>query len=103
MCGAPSLQGDLVQDRTELDKKAKSAVRQATEPGRVPREQCYVAKYTAMYNSIERENTAAIPEGVGRYSKGIDSVLLGKHLRKLYDSFKRDEASILAQLRARMA
>jgi hypothetical protein len=37
-----------------------------------------------------------LPEGVGKYSKGIDIALPGKHTRTIYNAFKLTEASILA-------
>ena len=88
-------QGDF-----ELGRKAKEAARQATEQGRSPREQSRQAKSTAINTARamqERERT--IPEGIGKYSRGMDAALPGKHTRTLYDAFKRREASILAQLR----
>jgi hypothetical protein len=41
-------------------------------------------------------------ERVGEYTRKLDVALPGKHTRLLYDSFKRVEASILAQLRTGM-
>ena len=37
-------------------------------------------------------------EGVGRYSRKIDTVLPGKHTHRLYNSFKQRKVNILAQL-----
>jgi hypothetical protein len=45
----------------------------------------------------------ALPEGVGKYSRRMDTALPGKHTRVLYDGFKRKGASVLAQLRTGMA
>jgi hypothetical protein len=92
-------QGDF-----DLGKKAKEAARRATEQGRSPQGQCRQAKSTII--SIARAmqgNTRTLPDGVGKYSKEMDTALPGKHTRILYDTFKRKEASILAQLRTGMA
>ena len=40
---------------------------------------------------------------VGAYSRRIDTALLGKHTRQLYDGLSRKESSVLAQLRTGMA
>jgi hypothetical protein len=37
--------------------------------------------------------------GVGKYSKEMDTVLLGKYIRTLYNGFKQKEVSVLVQLR----
>jgi len=44
-----------------------------------------------------------LPQGVGKFSKAIDTALPGKHTRVLYDNLKRREACVLAQLRTGMA
>lgn len=44
-----------------------------------------------------------LPKGIGKYTTGIDKALTGKHIKKLYDIFRRLEAPILAQLRTGMA
>ncbi|KAK4070001.1 hypothetical protein Purlil1_13600 [Purpureocillium lilacinum] len=41
-------------------------------------------------------------DGVGRYSKHLDKALPGTHTRLLYDSLKRSESNVLAQLRTGM-
>lgn len=42
-------------------------------------------------------------DGVGRYSKTIDKVLPGRHTCGLYDTLKRRDSNMLAQLRTSMA
>ena len=44
-----------------------------------------------------------LPEGVGGYSKQLDTALPGEHTRILYDPLKRRESDILVQLRTGMA
>ena len=39
-----------------------------------------------------------IPKGVGKYTTEMDKALPGKHVKQLYDNFKRPRAQILAQL-----
>lgn len=45
----------------------------------------------------------ALPEGIGKFSREMDTALSGQHTRTLYDTLKRREACTLAQLRAGMA
>jgi len=52
-------------------------------------------------SSLRRKRT--LPNNIGKHVKNIDTALPGKHVRRLYDILKRPEASILAQLRTRMA
>jgi hypothetical protein len=91
------------QESFELSRRAKEAARQATELGRTPHGQCQQAKSTIINNAIAKEKTRTLPDGVGKYSKEMDTALPGKHTRTLYDTFKRREASVLAQLRTGMA
>jgi hypothetical protein len=91
------------QGSFELGRRAKEAARQATEQGRTPQGQCQQAKSTAINNAIAKGETRTLPDGVGKYSRDIDTALPGKHTRILYDSLKRTEASVLAQLRTGMA
>jgi hypothetical protein len=42
-------------------------------------------------------------EGVGAFTRKLDTALPGKHTRLLYNSFKWNEAAILAQLRTGMS
>jgi hypothetical protein len=91
-------QGDF-----ELGKKAKEAAQQATEQGRSPSGRPQQAKSTTINvaKATQREQRI-LPDGVGRYSREMDTALPGKHTRTLYDAFKRKEAEILAQLRTGM-
>ena len=91
------------QGSFELGKRAKEAARQATEQGRTPQGQCQQAKSTIINNAIATRVTRTLPDGVGKYSREMDTALPGKHTRTLYDGLKRREASLLAQLRTGMA
>jgi hypothetical protein len=55
---------------------------------------------TILHNLREKRE---LPKGVGKYTTDLDRALLRKHIRQLYDSLKRSEAEILAQLRIGMA
>jgi ribonuclease HI len=92
------------QSEFELGRKAKEVARQATEQGHSAQEQSYQAISTTINTAraMQGEN-GALPEGVGRHSRQIDTALPGRHTRALYDALKRKEASILAQLRTGMA
>jgi hypothetical protein len=91
------------QGSFELGKRAKEAARQATEQGRTPQGQCHQAKTTIINNARTKRETRTLPDGVGKYSREMDTALPGKHTRTLYDSLKRREANVLAQLRTGMA
>jgi hypothetical protein len=54
---------------------------------------------TVLQESGERRE---LPKGVGKYTTELDRALPGKHTKLLYNSFKRTEAMVLAQLRTRM-
>ena len=87
------------QESFELSRRAKEAARQATEPDRIPEGPCTQAKSTTINNARAKEATRTLPNGVGKYSREMDTALPGKHTRTLYDTLKRREASVLAQLR----
>ena len=91
------------QGNFDLGKRAKEAARQATEQDRAPQGQYQQAKSTVINNVIARGKARTLPDGVGKYSREIDTALPGKHTRTLYDALKRREASVLAQLRTGMA
>ena len=66
--------------------------------------QAQVKTYQAKSTVWNKEMSAAaeerrLPSHVGKYSREVDVALPGKHTTKLYNQLKRDEASILAQLR----
>jgi hypothetical protein len=44
-----------------------------------------------------------LPKGTGKYTRELDRALPGTHTKRLYDTFKRSQAGILAQLRTGMA
>jgi hypothetical protein len=91
------------QGSFELGKRAKKAARQATELGQIPHGRCYQAKSTTVNNARAKAATRTLPNGVGKFSREMDTALTGKHTRTLYDTLKRREASVLAQLRTGMA
>lgn len=91
------------QESFDLSGRAKEAARQATEPGQTPPVQCYQAKSTTINNARAERATRTLPNGVGKYTREMDTALPGKHTRTLYDTLKRREASVLAQLRTGMA
>jgi ribonuclease HI len=86
-----------------LSRRAKEAARRATEPGRLPEGQHRQAKSTVIHSARIKRESRMLPNGVGKYSKEMDTALPGKHTRTLYDGLKRGEASVLAQLRTGMA
>jgi len=88
----------------ELSAKAKKGARQAIEENKPLREQTYQAKSTTISRAkTELQQDRQLPKGVGKYSKRIDTALPGKHTQILYNSLKRTEAIVLAQLRTGMA
>lgn len=91
-------QGDF-----DLNRRAKEAARRATEHGRPPEAQFRQAKATVINNVRIKREIRRLPDGVGKYSKEIDTALPGKHTRTLYDGLTRREASVLVQLRTGMA
>ena len=91
------------QGSFRLGRRAKEAARQATELGRTPQGQCQQAKSTIINNAIAKGETRTLPDGVGKYSREMDTALPGKHTRALYDAFNRRELNVIAQLRTGMA
>ena len=87
----------------DLSTKAKEAARRATAQGRLPQEHFYQARSTVINRARAARKARTLPEGVGKYSREMDTALPGKHTRTLYDGLQRREASILAQLRTGMA
>jgi hypothetical protein len=51
---------------------------------------------------VAQKEKRTLPEGIGRYSKEMDTALPGRHTRTLYNNLKRREASVLAQLQTGM-
>jgi hypothetical protein len=92
------------QEEFILGGRAKESARQATRQEHSLRQQLQQAKSTTVNIEIAKQRgTKALPKGVGKFSKEMDAALPGKHTRTLYDTLKRREASILAQLRTGMA
>jgi hypothetical protein len=92
-----------VQEEVIIKVKAKELAKQETEIGREVREQSLGAKATVLGQAIAKQRQQRKPiERVGEYTRKLDTALPEKHTRLLYDSFKRTDASILAQLRTRM-
>jgi hypothetical protein len=86
-----------------LGTKAKAAAQRATAEGCEPDQRPYRAKSTSVRLAIDMQRREKVlPEGVGKYSKAIDTALPGRHTRILYDGLKRKEANVLAQLRTGM-
>lgn len=89
---------------TQLATQAKEAAQTATKKGSTPMTLPYQAKSTTFRKArIETRQERTLPAGVGLYSKELDVALPGKHTKALYNSLKRPEANILAQLRTGMA
>jgi hypothetical protein len=89
-------------EQVTLKEKAKAMARQATEPGSVVKDQTPSAKATVLCLA-KRKHEGKLIEGVGEYTRKLDTALPGKHTRLLYNGFKRAEAGILAQLRTGMS
>jgi ribonuclease HI len=87
-----------------LGSEAKAAAQRATKEVRTPDSQPYQAKSTTMRLAMTKQRRGRmLPQGVGKFSKAMDTALPGKHTRVLYDKLKRREACVLAQLRTGMA
>ena len=90
------------EDRQSLRVLAKAAAQQATEHGGAGIA-TYQARSTRLRLALTRGRPCdRLPDGVGRYSKHLDKALPGTHTRLLYDSLKRSESNVLAQLRTGM-
>ncbi|KJZ72811.1 hypothetical protein HIM_07755 [Hirsutella minnesotensis 3608] len=85
-------------------QSAKAAAKRATETiGLRNRMPWYQAKTTTLRLALTQARAREqLPESVGRYSKRIDKALPGRHTRAIYDSLKREESDVLAQLRTGM-
>lgn len=90
------------QEEVSIKAKAKARAKQATQPGREVQKRSLSAKATVLAQAIAKHRQRKPIERVGEYTRKLDTALPGKHTRLLYDSFKRVEASILAQLRTGM-
>jgi hypothetical protein len=76
--------------------------RRAPEPSTDVKEHTLSAKATVLCVA-KQEHKRKLIEGVGEYTRKLDTALPGKHTRLLYNGFKRTEACILAQLRTGMS
>jgi hypothetical protein len=91
------------QEKITLKARAKKAAKQATVAGRVGSGKIG-AKSTILGRVLrDLKEKRELPKGIGKFTTELDRALPGKHTKLLYDSFKRTEAGILAQLRTGMA
>ncbi|MDN5289590.1 MAG: Endonuclease/exonuclease/phosphatase [Mucilaginibacter sp.] len=87
-----------------MGSEAKAEAQQATKEVRTLDFQLYQAKSTTVKLAMTKQRRGRmLPQGVGKFSKAMDTALPGKHTRVLYDNLKRREACVLAQLRTGMA
>jgi hypothetical protein len=92
------------QGNFDLSKKAKNAAREATKQVQVSPKECYQAKSTTINLTLAAQRAErSLPIGVGKYSREMDIALPGTHTRTIYDTLKKKEATILAQLRTGIA
>jgi hypothetical protein len=89
-------------EQITLQEKAKAMARHAVESFRDAKEQTSSAKTTVLCLA-KRKHKGELIERVGEYTRKFDTALPGTHTRLLYNSFKRTEAGILAQLRTGMS
>ncbi|KAL6411757.1 Endonuclease/exonuclease/phosphatase [Ilyonectria robusta] len=86
-----------------LGPMAKAAAQRATKAECVVEIPSYQARSITLRLALQQQRQCGrLPEGVGQYSKRIDKALPGKHTRALYDSLKRKESDVIAQLRTGM-
>jgi hypothetical protein len=89
---------------SELLTLAKEKAKAATQQGASPQAQLTKMKSTTLRIARSIRNTTRyLPENVGKHAKRVDTALLGKHARLLYNRLSWKEASVLAQLRTGMA
>jgi ribonuclease HI len=80
----------------------RATTKQATGLRKEVQERILSAKATVLRHAIAKHTQTKSIERTGEYTKKLDTALPGKHTYFLYNSFKRAEASILAQLRTGM-
>jgi hypothetical protein len=85
-----------------LRAQAKAMARKATESCRGGLRQIPSAKATVLHLVTQKHQRHLI-QRVGEYTRKLDTALPGKHTHLLYNSCKRIEASVLAQLRTGMS
>jgi ribonuclease HI len=91
------------QEEIPLKTKAKAMAKQATELGRTGQVK-QGAKSTILSGEIIKlRQRVALPIGIGKHIRELDNALPGKHTQLLYNSLKRREANVLAQLRTGMS
>ena len=77
--------------------------KQAIELGRIGQVK-QGAKSTILSGEIIKlRQRVALPIGIGKHIRELDNALPGKHTQLLYNSLKRREANVLAQLRTGMS
>jgi phage-related protein len=89
-------------EQVTLREKAKFMARQAVQLGTEVNDHTLSAKSTVLCLAKQKYDTKPI-EKVGEYTRKLDTALLGSHTRLLYNTFKRTQANILAQLRTCMS
>jgi hypothetical protein len=89
-------------EQIPLKEKAKAMARQAVQPPTELKDQPPSAKATVLRLAKQKHQWKPIQQ-VGEFTRKFDTALPGKHTRLLYNSFKRTEADILAQLRTGMS
>ena len=83
---------------------AKAAAKRAAMCGETSDVRPYQARSTKLQLAkLAQQQVRKLPEGVGKYSKHVDTALPGKHTRELYDQLNRRESDILVQPRTGMA
>jgi hypothetical protein len=90
------------QEEITLKTRAKNAAKQATETGQIGRRKIG-SKATILAATLQKSKKKELPKGIGKYTIEMDRALPENHTKLLYNSFKRTEAEILAQLRTGMA
>ena len=84
--------------------EAKKQAQRATKAECTAQTMPYQARSTRIRLMAARlSQQRRLPYRIGGYSKRIDRALPGKHTNVLYDSLKRREADVFAQLRTGMA
>lgn len=80
----------------------KALAKQTSAPGQLGQEGTG-GKATILQIALLEQQERELPKGIGEYIRELDTALPGKHTKLLYNSFKRTEASKLAQLRTGMS
>jgi hypothetical protein len=87
----------------ELGQKAKELAQRSTDEGRAARDRPRLTK--RMVQSAQQrliQATSKLPTTVGEIVRRIDAAWPGSHIRRMYDSLSKRQASVLAQLRTGM-